>query len=137
MQQELIHYLLLKKTDLANLKSYVDKLYIDQLRTVPDDLSNLKSKLDKLDIRSLKTTPVDISELSNVVKNNVVIKDVYNAKIKNIEDKIHDIAKLATKTTLNPKLNEGKGEIPSITNLATTTALTAVESKIPNVSNLV
>ena len=51
MQQELIHYLLLKKTDLANLKSYVDKLYIDQLRTVPDDLSNLKSKLDKLDTR--------------------------------------------------------------------------------------
>ena len=30
-----------------------------------------------------------------------------------------------------------KGEIPSITNLATTTALAAVESKIPNVSNLV
>ena len=30
-----------------------------------------------------------------------------------------------------------KGEIPSITDLATITALTAVESKIPNVSNLV
>ena len=28
-------------------------------------------------------------------------------------------------------------EIPSITNLATTTAFTAVENKIPNVSNLV
>ena len=30
-----------------------------------------------------------------------------------------------------------KGEIPSITNLAATTALTAVENKIANVSNLV
>ena len=30
-----------------------------------------------------------------------------------------------------------KGEIPSITNLATTTAVTAVEIKVPNVSNLV
>ena len=51
-----------------------------------------------------------------------------------------DLASLksnATKTTLNPKLNEGKGEIPSNTNLATATALTAVESKIPNVTNLV
>ena len=28
-------------------------------------------------------------------------KDVYNAKIKNIEEKIPDITNLATKTTLN------------------------------------
>ena len=30
-----------------------------------------------------------------------------------------------------------KNELPSITNLATTTALNVVENKIPNVSNLV
>ena len=30
-----------------------------------------------------------------------------------------------------------KGEIPNITNIETTAALTAVENKIPNVSNLV
>ena len=63
-------------------------------------------------------------------------KDVYNAKIKNIEEKILDITNLATKTTLNVKLNEVKGEIPNITNVATTNALTAVENEIPNVSNL-
>ena len=34
-------------------------------------------------------------------------------------------------------MNEVKGEILSITNLASTTALTAVENKIPNVCNLV
>ena len=44
---------------------------------------------------------------------------------------------LATKTTLNAKVNEVKGEMSSITNLATTNALTAVENKKPNVSNLV
>ena len=43
---------------------------------------------------------------------------MYNAKIKNIEDKIPDITNLATKTTLNAKTNEVKGEIPSITDLA-------------------
>ena len=44
---------------------------------------------------------------------------------------------LATKTTLNFKINVVKEEIPSIANLATTAALTAVENKTPNVSNLV
>ena len=38
---------------------------------------------------------------------------------------------------MNAKINEVKGKIPNITNLTSTTALTAVESKIPNVSNLV
>ena len=48
-----------------------------------------------------------------------------------------DITNLITKTTLNPTINEVKGEIPSITNLVTETALYAAESKIPSVSNLV
>ena len=64
-------------------------------------------------------------------------KDVYNAKIKNIEEKISDINNVATKASLNAKINEAKGEIPSIRNLAITSAVTAVENKIPSVSNSV
>ena len=105
-----------KKTDLANLKSDVNKLDIGKLRNVPTNLSNLKRKVHKLD---------------------VVKKDVYNAKIKNIEGKIPDFTNLATNTILNAKINEIKDGIPSITNLAGTAALTTVENKIPNVSNLV
>ena len=119
-----------KKVDLANLKSNVDKLDIDKLKNVPSGLSSLKSKVDKLDIGKLETTPVDLSKLSNAVKNDVVKKDVYNAKIKNIEDKIPDITNLAINASLNAKINEVKGEIPNITNLATTTALTVVENKL-------
>ena len=37
-----------------------------------------------------------------------------------------DITNLTTNTTINAKMNEFKGKIPSITNLATTTAFTAV-----------
>ena len=48
-----------------------------------------------------------------------------------------DITNLTTYVSLNPKINEVKDEVPSITNLATTTALTAVENKIPSASNLV
>ena len=90
-----------KKVDLANLKSNVDKLDIDKLKNVPTNLSNLKSKVDKLDVDKLVPVPVDLSKLSDVVKNDVVKKDVYNAKIKNIEDKIPDITNLATNSSLN------------------------------------
>ena len=43
---------------------------------------------------------------------------------------------LATKSNLNTKINEVKNEIPSITGLATISALTAVENKIPSNSGL-
>ena len=106
-----------KKVDLANLKFDVDKLDIDKLKNIPSGLSNLKSKVDKLDVEKLVPVPVDLSKLSDVVKIDVVKKDVYNAKIKNIADKIPDITNLATKTTLNAKINDVKGEVPNITNL--------------------
>ena len=35
------------------------------------------------------------------------------------------------------KISKVKGEIPSITNLTTTVALTTIENKVPNVSDLV
>ena len=66
-----------KTVDLANLKSNVDKLDIDKLKNLPTNLNNLKSKVDKLDIGKLETTPVDLSKLSDVVKNDVVKKDIY------------------------------------------------------------
>ena len=65
-------------------KSNVDT---DKLKNVPTNLKNLKSKVDKLDFDKLVPVPDNLSKLSDVVKNDVVIKDVYSAKIKNIEDK--------------------------------------------------
>ena len=130
------------------------------MQIIPTNLSNSESKIDKLDVDKLVPVPVDLCKLGNVIKNNAVKKDVYNAKINNVEDKIPDItnlannatfnakiyevkgeipstANLATTTALNAKINEVKGEIPNILNSATTTALTAVENKIANVTNLV
>ena len=80
-----------KKVNLANLKSNVDKLNIDKLKNVPSGLRNLKNKVNKLDIDKLVPVPVDLNKLSDLVKNDVVKKDVYNAKTKNIKDKIPDI----------------------------------------------
>ena len=78
------------------------------MKNVPSNLSNLKSKGDKLDISKLVPVLVDLSKLSNVVKNDVVKKDVHNAKIKTIEGKICDITNLATNATLNFEINRLK-----------------------------
>ena len=55
------------KSSLAGLKNEVDKLDIDELKSLPNNLSNLKSKVDKLDIDKLTPVPVDLSKLNNVV----------------------------------------------------------------------
>ena len=56
---------------------------IDQVKNVLSNLNNLKTKLDKLDGGKLVTAPVDLRKVSDVVKYDVVKKDVY-AKIKNV-----------------------------------------------------
>ena len=66
----------------------------------------MKSKVHKLDVDKLVSIPVDLGKLSDVVKNDAVKKDVYYAKIKDIENKIPDITNLATNTTIKPKINE-------------------------------
>ena len=116
------------------------------------NLANLKTDVDKLDIHKLALVPVDLSKLSDVVKNDVIKKTNYNAKIADIEGKIPDIGYLRTKTPLNTvenkipdtsglvkktdynaKITEVEGKIPDISNLATKAALITVENKIPNV----
>ena len=68
------------------------------------------------------------------------IIDVYLSKIKNIEDKLPDITKLATKMPFHAKINEIKGDIPKITKLATYAALNAkinqTKGEIPNITSM-
>ena len=66
---------------------------------VPSNLSNLKSKVNISDVDKLVHVPVDLS------KNDVVKKDLYNVKIKGIENKIPDITNVTASTTLNVKIN--------------------------------
>ena len=62
------------KTNVANLKTEVDKLDIDKLKGLPNNLSILKTKVDKLDIHKLAPVPTDLCKLSDVVKNEVAKK---------------------------------------------------------------
>ena len=90
-----------KKTDLANLKFDVDNIDIDQLKNVLSGLNSIKTKVDISNIGQLKTIQVDLIKLIDVVKTEVDKKTEYNAKIKDIEDKILDITSLASNTNLN------------------------------------
>ena len=56
--------------------------------TLKSNLAYLKSEVDKIDIDKLKTLPVNLSKLSKVVNNDVVKKNVYNklvTKVNNID----------------------------------------------------
>ena len=92
------------KVDLSNYATKADIKNISHVDTssfaLKSNLASLKTEVDKLDINKLVPVPVDLSKLSDVVENDVVKKDVYNAKIKNIKDKIRDITNLATNAFL-------------------------------------
>ena len=92
-----------KKVDLANLKSNVDNLDIDELKNLPTNLSNLKSKINNLDVEKLVTVPVDLSKLGDVAKNDVVKKMYIMLRSKVLRDKIPEITNLTTNATLNAK----------------------------------
>ena len=49
------------------------------------NLASLKTEVDKLDVDKLVSIPVDLSKLSDLVKNDIVKKDVYNKLVANIE----------------------------------------------------
>ena len=62
------------KTNLASLKTEVDNLDIDKIKSLPNNLNNLKTKVDKLVIVKLVPGLVVLGKLSNVVKNEVANK---------------------------------------------------------------
>ena len=93
------------KTDLknithVNLSSFASKT----------NLAALKTEVDKIDTNKLKTTRTDLDRLSNLVKNDVVKKTDYNTKVTSIEaqtagltkntvDNLVDITKLKANDT--------------------------------------
>ena len=70
------------KVDFSNYATKVDIkniLYIDTSSfALKSNLANLKTEVDKLNIDKLMPVPVDLSKLSIVVKNDVVKKSVYD-----------------------------------------------------------
>ena len=59
------------------------------------NLAALKTKVDKINVDKLKTVPVDLAKLTNVVKNYLVKKTDYSAKVANTENQIAGVTKNA------------------------------------------
>ena len=57
------------------------------------NLAALKTEVDKIDADKLKTVPVDLAKLSNGVDNDVVKKTDYNTKVTSIETQIAGLTK--------------------------------------------
>ena len=139
------------KADIKSI-SNVDTLSL----ALETNLANLKTEVDKLGIDKLVPVPVDLNKLSDIVKNDVVKKDVYDklvTKVNNedtsefvletkydtdkseLENKSPGTSGLVKKTDYNTKITKIEAKTPYISNVATKTLLTTVENEIPDVSN--
>ena len=57
------------------------------------NLAALKTEVDKIDTDKLKITPADLAKLANAIKNDLVKKTVYNTKVPSIETQIAGLTK--------------------------------------------
>ena len=105
------------KVDLSNYKTKTDLKNVTQIDTsvcaLKTNLANLKTEVDKLEIDKLVTVPVDLCELSDVVKNNVVKKAVYDK----LAAKVNDIgtSEFVLKTKYLTDKAELEKKIPDVT----------------------
>ena len=107
------------KVDLSNYATKADIKNISHVDTssfvLKTNLANLKTEVDKLNIDKLVPVPTDLSKLSDVVKNDVVKKADYSkllTKVNNI-----DTSGLVKKTDYSTKIPEIEGKIPDTTGL--------------------
>ena len=134
MQQELI-----LKSNLAILKAEVDK----NLKTVPADLSKLSNVVNN---DTVKKTVYDksVTKVNNIDASGFILKTKYNTDKSDLEKKISDADKkvqiqmdLFKTLDYSAKISEIESKTPTFSGLVTNAALTAVENKIPDVSNLI
>ena len=68
------------KTDLKNITHVDTSSFASKT-----NLAALKTEVDKIDADKLKTVPVDLAKLTNAVENDLAKKTVYNTKVTSIE----------------------------------------------------
>ena len=76
------------KTDLKNI-THVD---VSSFAS-KNNLDALKTEVDKIDTDKLKTTPADLAKLTNAIEHDVVKKTDYNTKVTSIEAEIAGLTK--------------------------------------------
>ena len=78
------------KVDLSNYVTKTDLKNVTHVDTssfaLKTNLANLKTEVHKLDIDKLAPVPVELSKLSDVVKNDVVKKPVYDKLVTKVDN---------------------------------------------------
>ena len=74
------------KTDLNNITHVDTSSFASKT-----NLAALKTEVNKIDIDKLKTALVDLAKLTNAVENDLVKKTVYNTKVTSIEGQLISI----------------------------------------------
>ena len=78
------------KVDLSNYATETDLKNISHIDVssyaLKSNLASLKTEVDKLDIDKLTPVPGDLAKLSNVVKNDVVKKTEYDKLVAKVND---------------------------------------------------
>ena len=155
------------KVDLSNYATKSDLKNILHVGAssfaLKSNLASLKTELDKLDIDKLTPVPNDLAKLSDVVKNDVVKKTDYNklvTKVDNIDttgfvsrtkykkdgsdlekkisdaDKtVPDVSDMVKKTDFNAKITEVEGKIRHVSSLVKKTNYSTKISEIENMIN--
>ena len=105
------------KVDLSNYATKTDLQNVAHVDTssfaLKTNLAYLKTEVNKLDIDKLAPVPADLSKLCDAVKNDVVKKTVYDklvAKANNI-----DTSDFVLKTKYNTDKTELEKKIPDVT----------------------
>ena len=78
------------KVDLSNYATKPDLKNVSHADVrsfaLKSNLASLKTEVDKMDADKLKTVPVDLAKLSNVVKNDVVKKTEYHKLVTKVDN---------------------------------------------------
>ena len=126
------------KTDLKNITQVDVSSFASKT-----NLAALKTEVDKIDTDKLKTTPTDLAKLTNAIENDVVKKTDYNTKVTSIEVQIAGL----TKNTVDNLADIIKLKAIDTSSFVTRTKFSAdtnalddkidgVEKKIPDISGL-
>ena len=78
------------KVDLSNYATKIDLKNISHIDVssyaLKSNLASVKTEVDKLDVNKLTSVPIDLAKLSNVVKNDVVKTTEYDKLVNKVND---------------------------------------------------
>ena len=116
------------KTDLKNITHVDTSSFASKT-----NLAALKTEVDKIDKDKLKAAPTDLAKVTNAVENDLVKKTVYNTKVTSIESQIAGL----TKNTVDNLADITKLKAVDTSNFVSKTKFTAdtntLEKKIDDI----